>query len=152
MKSLFLFLILFIFNSFTIEFTFSGSIDFSKVLACGTDAAKAGCVKPNKKPQYYIDQSIKYFRTMETTISPMVQPNYSKKVVRWEWEPWLLLTGYGKANLIWTDTLLKLFKTAYDKLDCRFFKRTQWVAVMIFDYDGLKCPIYEEFTSTTKVK
>ena len=95
-------------------------LTLAKVLACGTDAAKAGCVKPTKPPKYYVEQSIKYFRTMETSVSVMVQPNYSEKVVRWEWEPWLLLTGYGKSNLIWTDTLLKLFKTAYDKLDCRF--------------------------------
>ena len=125
----------------------AGNINFGKVLACGTDDAKAECIKPNKKPQYYVEQSIKYFRTMETSVSVMVQPNYSKKVVRWEWEPWLLLTGYGKVNLIWTDTLLKLFKTAYDKLDCRFFKKNPFGRChVIFDYGGLKCPIYEEFT------
>mgnify|MGYP001475426865 CR=1 FL=1 len=81
----------------------SGTINFGKVLACGTEAAKAGCVKPTKPPKYYVEQSIKYFRTMETSVSVMVQPNYSEKVVRWEWEPWLLLTGYGKSNLIWTS-------------------------------------------------
>ena len=129
----------------------AGTINFSKVLACGTEAAKAACVKPTKPPKYYVEQSIKYFRTMETSVSVMVQPNYSKKVVRWEWEPWLLLTGYGKANLIWTDTLLKLFKTAYDKLDCRFFKKNPMGRChVIFDYDGLKCPIYEEFTFNEK--
>ena len=134
-----------------LNFTFAGNINFNKVLACGTEAAKAGCVRPNKPPQYYIDQSIKYFRTMETKVSIRVQPNYSEKVVRWEWEPWLLLTGYGKANLIWTDILLKLFKTAYDKLDCRFFKKNPMGRChVIFDYDGLKCPIYEEFTFNHK--
>lgn len=116
-------------------------------LNCGTEAAKAECLSPKQSAQYYIDQSVDYFRTMESSVSVFVQPNYSSDVVRWEWAPWLLLTGYGKNNLIWTDVLLKLYPTAYSSIDCRAFDTQPYGRChVVFDYGGHPCPIYEEFT------
>lgn len=116
-------------------------------LNCGTEAAKAACLTPKQSAQYYIEQSIKYFRTMESSVSVFVQPNYSSDVVRWEWAPWLLLTGYGETNLIWTDILLKLYPTAYSSIDCRAFDTQPFGRChVVFDYGGHPCPIYEEFT------
>lgn len=116
-------------------------------LACGTDAAKAGCLAPTFSDEYYIEQSIKYFRTMESSVPINVIPNYSDLVARWEWPPWLMLTGYTRANLIWTDIALKLNPTAYAKIDCRAFPVQPFGrCYVIFNYEGELCPIYEEFT------
>lgn len=116
-------------------------------LPCTSDGAPSTCIKANKPAEYYIKQSELYFRTMESNVAPWVQPNYAAKVLRWEWPPWLWLTGYSRWNLIWTDTLLKLFPTAYSKLDCRFFETQPFGRChVVFDYSGHLCPIYEEFT------
>jgi len=120
---------------------------WNKGLNCGTDAAKAACLEPQQSPEYYIDQSEKYFYTMDSSVSPFIIPNYSKLVVRWEWPPWLLLTGFGKNNLIWTDILLKLNPTSYAMMDCRAFPVQPFGRChVVFDYSGELCPIYEEFT------
>ncbi len=114
---------------------------------CGTEGARARCLEPKQSPDYYIDQSIKYFLTMQSDVSPFVQPNYSDLVVRWEWPPWLLLTGYGRFNLIWTDIVLKLNPTAYAMMDCQAFDQQPFGRChVVFDYNGELCPIYEEFT------
>lgn len=116
-------------------------------LACGTAAAKAGCLSPQQSPEYYIEQSIKYFLTMESTVDVRVQPNYSLLVARWEWQPWLMLTGFGNANLILTDVLLKLHPTRYSAMDCQAFPVQPYGRChVVFDYSGEPCPIYEEFT------
>lgn len=116
-------------------------------LNCGQDAAKAACLQPQQTPDYYVDQSVKYFLTMDSSVSPFIAPDYSPLVVRWEWPPWLLLTGYGKANMIWTDILLKLNPTAYASIDCRAFDVQPFGRChVVFDYSGELCPIYEEFT------
>lgn len=115
-------------------------------LYCGEVDAKAECLTPKQSAEYYIDQSIKYFLTMESSVSPFVIPNYAEKVVRWEWPPWLLLTGYGQANMIWTDILLKLNPTAYASIDCQAFDTQPFGRChVVFDYAGELCPIYEEF-------
>ncbi len=104
-------------------------------------------LSPQEDSSYYVDQAEKYFKTMESSVPLRIKPNYSDRVVRWEWHPWLLLTGYKRNNLILTDIFLKLQKTKYDKLDCRFFEHQPFSRChVIFDYDGTKCPIYEEFT------
>ncbi|OUS29960.1 hypothetical protein A9Q99_07835 [Gammaproteobacteria bacterium 45_16_T64] len=122
-------------------------IDAKVDLACDTDAAKARCLTPTQTKEYYIDQSIKYFRTMESSVNPFVIPNYSQQVARWEWPPWLLLTGYGRFNMIWTDIALKLNPTTYAALDCRAFDTQPFGRChVVFDYGGELCPIYEEFT------
>jgi len=116
-------------------------------LLCGTEAARAECLSPQLPPEYYIEQSEKYFFTMDSSVSPFVVPNYSDLVARWEWPPWLLLTGFGRANMIWTDILLKLNPTSYAMMDCRAFPVQPFGRChVVFDYSGELCPIYEEFT------
>lgn len=116
-------------------------------LQCGTPAARSGCLTPRQSQAYYIEQSEKYFYTMDSSVSPFVIPDYSELVARWEWPPWLLLTGLGRFNLIWTDLLLKLNPTTYAMMDCRAFPVQPFGRChVVFDYSGELCPIYEEFT------
>jgi hypothetical protein len=114
---------------------------------CGTAGALSTCLTPKFDSAYYVEQGIKYFLTMQSDIPNDVIPNYAPLVVRWEWPPWLLLTGYGKEFLIASDILLKLYPTRYYKLDCRYFEEQPFCRChVIFDYSGDSCPIYEEFT------
>ena len=113
---------------------------------CDTEAALATCLSPQFPPEYYIEQGVKYFQTMQSDIPIDVIPNYSDLVIRWEWPPWLLLTGFTRGNMIWTDILLKLNPTTYDLIDCRFFEEQPFCRChVIFNYSGEQCPIYEEF-------
>lgn len=114
--------------------------------ACDNEGALATCLTPKFSPEYYIEQGVKYFLTMQSDIPIDVQPNYSDLVVRWEWPPWLYLTGYKRDFLIASDIILKLNPTKYDLIDCRFFEEQPFCRChVIFDYSGEKCPIYEEF-------
>lgn len=116
-------------------------------LNCGTDGALSTCLTPKFDSAYYVEQGIKYFLTMQSDIPNDVIPNYASRVVRWEWPPWLLLTGYGKDFLIASDILLKLYPTQYYKLDCKFVEVQPFCRChVIFNYSGDSCPIYEEFT------
>lgn len=111
------------------------------------DSALATVIKPRFTPQYYIEQGVKYFLTMESSVPNYVQPNYSDLVIRWEWPPWLKLTGYKRRNLIDTDILLKLYPTKYDTIDCQYFEVQPFCRChVIFNYSGTTIPIYEEFT------
>ena len=119
----------------------------SPTLDCATQGAKANCLTPKQPPEYYVEQSVMYFDTLASDVSVLVQPNYSLMVVRWEWPPWLLLTGLGNANLILTDVALKLFPTVIAEIDCRAFDTQPYGRChMVFDYSGELCPIYEEFS------
>jgi len=114
---------------------------------CMEESALATCLTPKFSPEYYIEQGVKYFLTMESTVPIDVVPNYSDLVIRWEWPPWLLLTGYTRSGLIFSDILLKLNPTSYDLIDCRFFEEQPFCRChVIFNYGGELCPIYEEFT------
>jgi hypothetical protein len=113
---------------------------------CNTEGALATCLTPKFDSAYYIEQGVKYFLTMQSDIPPSVQPNYSDLVIRYEWPPWLLLTGYGRDFLIQSDILLKLNPTKYDTINCQFFNEQPFCRChVVFDYSGEKCPIYEEF-------
>lgn len=110
------------------------------------DSAFATRLTPKFSPDYYIDQGIKYFLTMESSVPNHVQPEYSDLVIRWEWPPWLKLTGFKRRNLINTDILLKLYPTKYDTIDCQFFEVQPFCRChVIFNYSGTRIPIYEEF-------
>lgn len=123
----------------------------TNVDACTTVGAMATCLSPKFDSTYYIEQGVKYFLTMQSDIPPNVQPNYSDLVIRYEWPPWLLLTGFRKNFLIQSDILLKLNPTRYDTINCRFFKEQPFCRChVIFDYSGDKCPIYEEFVFNDK--
>lgn len=111
------------------------------------DSALSTTLTPKYTPEYYIDQGVKYFRTMESKVPIKVKPNYSDLVIRWEWHPWLLLTGYKRRNLINTDILLKLYPTTYDTINCRYFNTQPFCRChVVFNYSGKLIPIYEEFT------
>lgn len=114
---------------------------------CDTDGANSLCLSPQQSAEYYAEQSIKYFLTMDSSVHPFLLPKYSSKVVRWEWPPWLLLTGYERFNLIWTDIVLKLNPTSYAVMNCQGFDVQPFGRChVVFDYSGELCPIYEEFT------
>ena len=124
-----------------------GSMPDTAALYCGTDSAQAGCLAPTQTPEYYVGQGVKYFRTMESKVPIKVKPKYSDLVIRWEWHPWLLLTGYTRRSLVNTDIMLKMNPTKYDKLDCRYFDQQPFCRChVVFNYSGTLCPIYEEFT------
>lgn len=113
----------------------------------GVDSAFSTRLLPKFAPEYYIDQGVKYFRTMESSVPIKVRPEYSDLVIRWEWPPWLLLTGYKRRNLIDTDILLKLYPTKYDTIDCQYFEVQPFCRChVVFNYSGKRIPIYEEFT------
>lgn len=97
---------------------------------------------------YYIDQALKYFDTLDTFASRDSKPRYAQKVIRWEWYPWLYLTGY-KDHWMKLDRLLILYPTKVIDRDCRFFEEQPFARCRVtFHY--LKSdefiPIYEEFT------
>lgn len=111
------------------------------------DSALSTRLTPKFEAAYYIEQGVKYFLTMESSVPIRVRPEYSELVIRWEWHPWLLLTGYRRRNLINTDILLKLYPTKYDTIDCQYFEVQPFCRChVIFNYSGKLIPIYEEFT------
>jgi hypothetical protein len=136
----------------TNNFSDTQPVDLSEDgLNCGTQDALAGCIKPQHSAEYYADQSRKYFETLNSSVALTVYPNYSEKVVRWEWPPWLFLTGLGTWNMIWTDAVQKLYPTGYYKMDCRGFEVQPFGRChVVFNYDGRECAIYEEFVFNEK--
>jgi hypothetical protein len=100
-------------------------------------------------PAYYIDQGLKYFDTMDGSADPESRPTYAERVARWEWPPWLLLTGYGR-DLIRTvdEGVLSVYpNTTVPTRDCRAFDVQPFARCRVaFDYAGRPCPIYEEFS------
>jgi hypothetical protein len=105
------------------------------------------CSVPVRAPEYYVEQSHRYFDSLDSTIPPDVRPEYAERVVRWEWPPWLKLTGFGRDSMIFTDLFLKLIPTRIPVRDCRFFPVQPFGrCYVVFDYSGDPCPIYEEFT------
>jgi hypothetical protein len=117
--------------------------------ACGTPGALATCLAPTMPPEHYIDQGLKYFDTMDGSADPESRPTYAERVARWEWPPWLLLTGYGR-DLIRTvdEGVLSVYpNTTVPTRDCRAFDVQPFARCRVsFDYAGRPCPIYEEFT------
>jgi hypothetical protein len=137
---------------------------------CGHRQAKAKCVDLETKkfpPSYYVDQSVKYFLTMESKDpfegSPFFKkremgigegaikkghPHYEKQVIRWEWPPWLYLTGLTRGWITLLDKFLLAMPTSYDKVECKFFPKNPYGRChVIFRYgEDHLCPIYEEFT------
>lgn len=113
----------------------------------GTEGATARCLRPTMPPDYYVEQALKYFDTLDTSADPASIPNYSELVARWEWPPWLLLTGYGADNMRSTArTLRQIDPSTVPVRDCRFFDTQPFArCVVSFTYEGGPCPIYEEF-------
>ena len=66
----------------------------------GTEAATAACLTPTQSPEYYVAEALAYFDTLDVDADRGSGPNYHEQVARWEWPPWLLLTGYGAADMV----------------------------------------------------
>lgn len=117
-------------------------------LAPNTEAATAACLRPTQTPQYYVEQALAYFDTLDVNAPRDSIPNYHQQVARWEWPPWLLLTGYGAADMIRTSDALRLGDPSTVPFrDCRFFETQPFArCYIVFEYAEGPCPIYEEFT------
>ena len=114
----------------------------------GTAGATATCLTPKHSPEYYAEQASKYFDTLDISADPNSIPNYSIDVARWEWPPWLLLTGYGRQDMIDGSIALKdVDPSTVPVRDCRGFPTQPFArCYVVFEYEGGACPIYEEFT------
>lgn len=127
-----------------------GSDHAAPTTACqnaGTDGATAGCLAPHQDAAHYVDQGNKYFDTLDSYTNPLIVPDYSELVARWEWPPWLKLTGYGRGMMVILDLGLKLYPTRVPERDCRAFPVQPFGRCRVnFDYSGRPCAIYEEFT------
>jgi hypothetical protein len=121
---------------------------------CSADngaAALAECLTPTQTPSYYILQGNKYFDALDRSAPDASQPIYAENVARWEWPPWLKLTGYTRTQMQGTDKLVKTQAPAVvSHRDCRYFAVQPFCRCRVsFDYDnqggGKGCAIYEEF-------
>lgn len=113
------------------------------------DAALSSCLSPTQSDSYYVDQGNRYFDTLDASADPESVPAYADWVARWEWPPWLLLTGYGSDLTLAVDRLVLAAypTTTVPTRDCRFFDTQPFARChVVMDYDGKDCPIYEEFT------
>ncbi len=116
--------------------------------ARGSTGATAGCLEPLWTAEYYISQSSKYFDTLDVDADPNSVPNYSARVARWEWPPWLKLTGYEREQMVAIGELLKQFDPSTVPVrDCMAFPVQPFGRChVVMYYEGGACPIYEEFT------
>ena len=132
-----------IFLSFSLIFIFS-------------DACYANLYSRNHQPkftaEYYINQGLKYFDSIDSYAPKGSKPKYAKTVLRWEWYPWLKLTGRGRFFMK-LDVLLKLYPTEVIERDCRYFDVQPFTRCrVVFNYKRKNTfvPIYEEFTFNAK--
>jgi hypothetical protein len=114
----------------------------------GTSGATAACVKPNRPGAYYVAEALAYFDTLDVDAPRENVPNYHALVARWEWPPWLLLTGYTSEDMILSSDLLRqIDPSTVPERDCRFFEKQPFARCYIaFEYERGRCPIYEEFS------
>lgn len=113
----------------------------------GTSAATARCLRPTLRPEHYVAEALAYFDTLDVDADRASVPQYHPDVARWEWPPWLLLTGYGADVMIDTaETLRQFDPSTVPVRDCRFFETQPFARCRItFEYEEGPCPIYEEF-------
>jgi hypothetical protein len=110
--------------------------------------APATCLSPRQAPEHYVTQSLRYFDTLDVSSQPSVAPEYAELVARWEWPPWLKLTGYGAQMMKDTATLVTTKDTStVPTRDCRAFSVQPFGRCHVtIAYEGGPCAIYEEFT------
>lgn len=116
---------------------------------CAGVGALSRCLSPAQADEAYIDQGQRYFDTLDANADPESEPTYAELVARWEWPPWLLLTGYGADLTLAVDAaVLAAFPgTTVPIRDCRAFEVQPFGRCRVsIDYEGQPCPIYEEFT------
>lgn len=114
----------------------------------GGDGAPSTCLEPTRDEAYYVAEAQAYFDTLDVSADPTNIPAYSELSARWEWPPWLKLTGYGREMLIETAALVLAHDpSTVPTRDCRFFEVQPFARCrVVFEYEGGPCPIYEEFT------
>ena len=114
----------------------------------GTEGATAACLEPTLPPEHYVEQALLYFDTLDVDAPIENVPDYHPLVARWEWPPWLLLTGFGAEDMIDTGlSLRELDPSTVPERDCRFFETQPFArCYVVFEYEEGPCPIYEEFT------
>lgn len=108
----------------------------------------SSALNPDKSPSYYVDQALKYFDTLDTYAPKDSKPDYASHVIRWEWYPWLFLTGH-KDHWMWLDNLVTLYPTKVIDRDCRSFLTQPFARCRVtFHYlkSDSRVAIYEEFT------
>lgn len=122
------------------------------VLAVFADPVPSGSdysnkMEPSLPAAYYVAQAESYFDTLDT-FANSARPRYSSHVIRWEWEPWLLLTGH-KDHWMEMDRILVLFPTRVIDRNCRAFKVQPFARCRVtfhYSWTDALVPIYEEFT------
>lgn len=116
----------------------------------GGVGALSTCLAPTLDSPAYADQGLRYFDTLESGWDGEEGPDYAPGVARWEWPPWLKLTGYGREDLEAVDAIVRLIPTSVPTRECLFFERQPFVRCRVsFRYEDepdRACPIYEEFT------
>lgn len=109
---------------------------------------------PKLSESYYIEQAHEYFNTLDTSVEKG-KPNYSHRVARWEWPPWLILTAFGRDNIHTIDGLIRASGPCICvNRNIKFFTQNPFVrSVITFHYgdDDVEnktnpLRIYEEFT------
>ena len=113
-----------------------------------TPGANAPCLSASEAPEYYVEQALSYFDTLDVDADRGHVPTYDPQVARWEWPPWLLLTALGREDMIEVnDNLRSLDPSTVPVRDCRFFDVQPFARCYVtFEYEQGSCPIYEEFT------
>jgi hypothetical protein len=114
----------------------------------GGAGAPSVCLKPQQSSAYYVAQSQLYFNTLDSSVTNPAAPDYSTLVARWEWPPWLKLTGYQSSVMVATDQVLKAEQpSTVPTRDCQAFTTQPFGRCHVsIQYSGGPCPIYEEFT------
>jgi len=105
-------------------------------------------LKPAFPPEYYAEQSNRYFNTLDTYAFEEPKPAFSSHVIRWEWPPWLFLTGH-KDHWMAFDALLPLFPTRVINRDCRGFEVQPFGRCRVtfhYIWADAYVDIYQEFT------
>lgn len=107
------------------------------------------CLHPTQPEAFYVDQGMRYFDSLDASADPTSRPTYSERVARWEWPPWLLLTGYGRDMIPVVDELVLAAQpdTTVPTRDCRFFGVQPFARCRVnMSIESKDCGIYEEFT------
>ncbi len=112
------------------------------------DSALSTELEPTQSEAHYIDQANRYFDALDESADPDSLPTYSTLVARWEWPPWLYLTGLGAEEMATLDDAVKKLTPATIPVrDCRAFAVQPFARCRVtFQYEEGPCPIYEEFT------
>jgi len=117
---------------------------------CLSDGALSACSVKTQTDDHYVAQSHAYFDTMDYEPYGTIKPDYGETVARWEWPPWLILTAYGRDDILAADALLVLYPSVVKERDCQAFDTQPFGRCTVtFYYDaheGAACPVYEEFT------